>query len=189
MRRHLACRRRRKRQLSEVASPGVTGDASMAGTGRVSRASSGGRLARHYREAEGLSIGADRRSLGSLLGDGEGVLLRPDRREGAGSQGPLCRGLSRLRRVHAAAQTGRATRTRTARRATPARSSAAGPAKACSRRCVTGWTAAASCRRRTTGGRHGDSVTTGPPSGVPAKHQQRGDQSADRYGLELARDS
>ena len=77
MRRHLARRRRRKRQLSEVASPGVTGDASMAGTARVSRASSGGRLARHYREAEGVSIGADRRSLGSLLADGEGVLLRP----------------------------------------------------------------------------------------------------------------
>jgi AraC-like DNA-binding protein len=56
VRRHLACRPRRKRQLSEVASPGVTGDASIAGTGRVLERRRAVALARHYREAEGLSI-------------------------------------------------------------------------------------------------------------------------------------
>jgi AraC-like DNA-binding protein len=56
VRRHLACRPRQKRQLSEVASPGVTGDASIAGTGRVLERRRAVALARRYREAEGLSI-------------------------------------------------------------------------------------------------------------------------------------
>jgi AraC-like DNA-binding protein len=56
VRRHFACRPRRKRQLSEVASPGVTGDASIAGTGRVLERRRAVALARHYCEAEGPSI-------------------------------------------------------------------------------------------------------------------------------------
>ena len=56
MRRHLACRPRRKRQLSEVASPGVTGDASIAGTGRVLERRRAVALARHCRDFEGLPI-------------------------------------------------------------------------------------------------------------------------------------
>ena len=60
-------------------------------------------LARHYRQFEGLSI----RQIGiagSLALNDQGVLLRPDRGEGAGGQGPLRRGVSRLRCIHAAAQ-------------------------------------------------------------------------------------
>jgi DNA-binding NarL/FixJ family response regulator len=43
--------------LSEVASPGVTGDASIAGKGRVLERRRAVALARHCREFEGLSIG------------------------------------------------------------------------------------------------------------------------------------
>ena len=84
-------------------------------------------LARHYREFEGLSISADRRPPRSLAGDDQGVLLRPDRREGAGGQGSLpwaCAAAAARTRSRA---TARGTPTRTARRATRARSSGAGP--------------------------------------------------------------
>jgi hypothetical protein len=46
----------------------------------------------------------DRRSPWALTRDDQGVLLRPDRGEGAGGQGPLPGGVPRLRRVHAAAK-------------------------------------------------------------------------------------
>ena len=53
----------------------MTGKASIAGTGRVLERRRAVALARHYREFEGLSISADRRSSRSLSGDGQGVLL------------------------------------------------------------------------------------------------------------------
>ncbi len=61
-------------------------------------------LARHFRKAEGLSDYPDRRAPRPITGDRQGLLLRPDRREGTAGQGPLCRRVPRLRRVHAAAQ-------------------------------------------------------------------------------------
>jgi hypothetical protein len=45
-------------------------------------------LARHFRESEGLSI-AEIAASGSLAGDGQGVLLRPDGGEGAGGRAAL----------------------------------------------------------------------------------------------------
>jgi hypothetical protein len=46
----------------------------------------------------------DRRAAWPFTGDDQGVLLRPDGGEGAGRQGPIRRGVPRLRRVHVAAQ-------------------------------------------------------------------------------------
>src|ERR1700694_2260785 len=46
----------------------------------------------------------DRRPTRSLAGDDQGVLLRPDWREGPSGQGPLPGGVPRLWRLHAAAQ-------------------------------------------------------------------------------------
>ena len=74
-----------------------------------------------------------------------------DRGEGACGQGPLRGRLPRVRRVRAAAQRQGGTRACTARRATRARSSGAGPASGWWRRCVSGVFATASFRRRTTG--------------------------------------
>ncbi len=72
--------------------------------GSGSRASPGGRLGAPLPRVRRPLDQADRRSPRSLAGDGQGVLLRPDRGEGAGGQGPLPGGVPRLRRVHAAPQ-------------------------------------------------------------------------------------
>jgi hypothetical protein len=61
-------------------------------------------LARHFREAEGLSIAQIADPSGTHAGDDQGVFLRPDRRKGTSGQGPLRRRVPRLRRVHAAAR-------------------------------------------------------------------------------------
>ena len=74
------------------------------GNGSGSRASTGGRPGAALPRVRGPLDPADRRPARSLAGDGQGVLLRPDRREGAGGQGPLRGRVPRLRRVHAAAQ-------------------------------------------------------------------------------------
>jgi hypothetical protein len=72
--------------------------------GSGSRASPGGRPGASLPRVRGSLDQADRRPSRSLSGDRQGVLLRPDRGEGAGGQGPLRRRVPRLRRVHAAAE-------------------------------------------------------------------------------------
>ena len=115
------------------------------------RPSPGGRPGAALPRVRGPLDQADRRPARSLAGDGQGVLLRPDRREGASSQGPLRRRVPRLRRRTPSRATARATPTRTARPAIPARSSAAGPASRYSTRCAPGASSTVDCRRRTTG--------------------------------------
>ena len=93
----------------------------------------------------------DRPASRPLAGHDQGVLLRPDgeprrgqsRRATKASAGAAARTPSRV--------TGKATLTRTARRATRARSSGAGPASECSRRCARGERDTGGCRRPTTG--------------------------------------
>ena len=89
------------------------------GNGSGSRASPGGRPGASLPRVRGPLDQADRRSSRSLSGDGQGVLLRPDRGEGAGGQGALRRRVPRLRRRTRSRATARATPTRTARRAIP----------------------------------------------------------------------
>ena len=74
------------------------------GNGSGSRASPSGGAGTALPRVRGPLDPADRRPARSLAGDGQGVLLRPDRREGEGGQGPLPGRVSRLRRLHAAAQ-------------------------------------------------------------------------------------
>ena len=65
------------------------------GNASGSRAPPGSRPGASLPRVRGPLDQSDRRSPRSLAGDGQGVLLRPDRREGAGGQGPLrgvCRG-------------------------------------------------------------------------------------------------
>ena len=63
-------------------------------------------LARHYREFEGLTIQQVADRLGRAPATVKAYFYDPTgekaRREGAGGQGPLRRGVSRLRCVHAA---------------------------------------------------------------------------------------
>ena len=94
------------------------------GIGSGSRASPGGRPGAPLPRVRGPVDPADRRPSGPFAGDGQGVLPRPDRGEGAGVQG-LCAARKRSR------ATARARGTRTARRANPARSSGTGPPSAC----------------------------------------------------------
>ena len=84
--------------------------ASLPASDRVTERRRAVALARHYREAEGLSIAQIAHRLGRRR-DGQGVLLRPDRREGAGGQGPL----------PACAAAAAPTRSRATARATPTR--------------------------------------------------------------------
>ena len=72
--------------------------------GSSSRAAAGGGACTALQGGGGTLDHPDRRSARSLAGDGQGVLLRPDRREGARGQGPLRGAVPWLRRVHAAAQ-------------------------------------------------------------------------------------
>ena len=74
------------------------------GNGSGSRASPGGCPGAPLPRVRGPLDQADRRPARPLAGDGQGVLLRPDRGEGAGGQGPLRRRVPRLRRLHPAAQ-------------------------------------------------------------------------------------
>ena len=100
-----------------------------------SRASPGGRPGAALPRVRGPLDQADRRPSRSLAGDGQGVLLRPDRREGAGGQGALRRACAAAAAPTRSRATARATPTRTARPAIPARSSGAGRGSACSTRC------------------------------------------------------
>ena len=61
-------------------------------------------LARHYREAEGLSIAQIADRLGRSPATIKAYFYDPTGREGAGGQGALPGGVPRLRRLHAAAQ-------------------------------------------------------------------------------------
>ena len=76
-------------------------------------------LARHYPRGRGPLDRPDRRSPRPLAGDDQGVLLRPDRREGAGGQGALRRACAAAAARTRSRATARATRTRTARPAIP----------------------------------------------------------------------
>ena len=67
------------------------------------RASPGGRPGAPLPGVRGALHQADRGSSWSLAGHDQGVFLRPDRRGGAVAQGPLCRCLLWLRRLHPAA--------------------------------------------------------------------------------------
>ena len=95
-------------------------------------------LARHYRDGEQLSDRRDRPPPRPRPRDGQGLPLRPHRREGPRRQGPLPRLLPHLRRRHQPAQ-------RQGRRLpllpalpTRRRRAASGRASACARRCA-GW--------------------------------------------------
>jgi hypothetical protein len=69
------------------------------GHGSGSRASSGGCPGASLPRVRGSLDQADRRPARPLSGDGQGVLLRPDRGKGASHEGPLRRRLSWLWRV------------------------------------------------------------------------------------------
>ncbi len=71
--------------------------------GSSSRVSPGGRLGAPLPRVRGPLDQADRRPSRPLTGDDQGLLLRPDRREGEGGQGSLRGGVPRLRRLHPAA--------------------------------------------------------------------------------------
>ena len=124
------------------------------GNGSCSGASPGGRPGSALPRVRGPLDQADRRSARTLAGDDQGVLLRPDRREGAGGQGPLRRACAAAAARTPSRATARATPTRTARPATRARSSGAGPASGCSTRCARGASSTGGCRRRMTGRAH-----------------------------------
>jgi hypothetical protein len=74
------------------------------GTESGSRASTGGRTGAPLPRGRGPVDRADCRSPRPLAGHRQGVLLRPDRRQGARRQGTLCRRVPRLRRLHATAE-------------------------------------------------------------------------------------
>jgi predicted transcriptional regulator len=69
-------------------------------------------LARHYRDQEGLPIAEVARRLGRAEATIKAYLYDPDRREGAGGQGPLPGCVPRLRRVHVVPAGGRLIRRR-----------------------------------------------------------------------------
>ena len=95
---------RRKRQLMEVACEVVTGNASHAGSDRVAERRRAVALARHVREAEGLSIAQIADRLGCSPATVKPYFYDPTGEKARGGQGPLPGGVPRLRRVHAAAQ-------------------------------------------------------------------------------------
>src|SRR2546421_3743638 len=77
-------------------------------------------LARHFRDAEGLSIAQIADRLGRSPATIKAYFYDPTGEEGAGGQGALRRRVPRLRRLHPAAQRQGRRPTRTARPATPA---------------------------------------------------------------------
>ena len=81
----------------------------------------------------------------------QGVSLRSNRREGTGGQGALSRSVPRLRGAHRATETARATPTRIANAAIPARSRRNGPGNGFAKRCAHGERATALRRPRMTG--------------------------------------
>jgi hypothetical protein len=129
----------------------VTAKASTAGTGRVLERRRAVALARHYREFEGLSIRqiADRLSrspatVKAYFYDPTGEKARAVKSRYVG----VCRGCG----AYTKPRSGKGDPpTRTARTATLARSSGAGPASACRLRCGSGASATADCRLHTTG--------------------------------------
>ena len=79
----------------EVACEVVTGYASYAGPDRVAERRRAVALARHFREAEGLSVAQIADRLGRSPATVKAYLYDPDRRDSAGGQGALrgvCRG-------------------------------------------------------------------------------------------------
>ncbi len=122
------------------------------GNGSGSRASPGGRPGASLPRVRGPLDQGDRGPARPLAGDGQGVLLRPDRREGPGGQSPLPGRVPRLRCLSIRSRgMGRGTPTRTARRATRGRSSGGGRESGCSMPCSIGAPAMAGCRRHMTG--------------------------------------
>jgi hypothetical protein len=102
VRRQLGTQAGRKGRLSEVAWRSVTGKASTAE--QVGFSSVAGRQPwRVITASSRVSRSGRLRSSRSLAGDHQGVLLRPDRREGAGSQAPVPGHMPRERCVHPAA--------------------------------------------------------------------------------------
>ena len=93
-----------KTPIDEGSVNGCDGRSVSFGARSGSRASPSGRPSAPLPRVRGPLDRADRRPSRSLPRNDQGVLLRPDRREGAGGQGPLRRRVPRLRRVHAAAQ-------------------------------------------------------------------------------------
>ena len=107
-------------------------------------------LARHYREAEGLSIAQIADRLGRSPATVKAYFYDPtgEKARAVKARYSACAAAAARTRSRA---TARATPTPTARRAIPARSSGAGPASAWSTRCLTGAADTAGCRRPTTG--------------------------------------
>ena len=107
-------------------------------------------LARHYREYEGLSIReiADR-LIGRRRRSRRTSTTRRGRRHGRSR--PVTKACAVVAARTRSRATARATPTRTARPAIPARSSGAGPASGWSRRWPSGDRVTAGCRRPTTG--------------------------------------
>ena len=110
-------------------------------------------LARHYREAEGLSLVQIADRLGRSPATVEAYCYDPTGGEGGG-QGPLRQRVPRVRRVRAAAQR-QGRRLRVLQGGPPrGRSSGAGRTSGCSSRCARGASSTAGSRRRMTGRAH-----------------------------------